>query len=333
MAEPTVCVKALRAPFFTAAVKTGLPIPELTARHHLPASLLTDLAARVPHSTVVRVWESLAEQCDDPGFGLTAATVLGVPQLDLVDHVLQRSTDVRALTVSFVRYQRLFHEANDVDFGEDADTFVARHQFTGDLPRSRHFVEFVLAMWLARLRSVAGERVGFRRVCFRHPPGTDAGRYQAVFGGEVVFGAPIDALILPSALLDQPLAGADPATRQAFEAQLAQDLAALSSSFPDRVRALIVGLMRSGSPEAFDIGGVARRLAVSRRTLQRRLSEDGRTFRDLLDDARRDVALAELARGASTVTDLAFLLGFSEHSAFSRAFRRWTGSSPAHYRS
>jgi AraC-like DNA-binding protein len=333
MGEPTVCVKALRPPFFTAAAKTGLSIPELVASFDLAPGVLTDLAARVPHSTVVRVWDALADRCDDAGFGLTAATLLGAPQLDLLDHVLQRSPSMRALGASFVRYQRLFHDANDVQFRDDPGGVVASHQLRGDLPRSRHFVEFILAMWVARLRSVLGaDRVALQRACFRHAAEADPARYHALFGPHLEFEASMDALVLPRNLLDEPVASGDPTAAKAFEGHLDHELGKLSSaSSPDAVRAQIVRLMRAGSEEAFDLGAIARRLAVSRRTLQRRLLEEGTTFRDLIDAARRDVALAELARGTSTVTDLAFLLGFSEHTAFSRAFRRWTGKSPVVY--
>jgi AraC-like DNA-binding protein len=91
----------------------------------------------------------------------------------------------------------------------------------------------------------------------------------------------------------------------------------------------VAARLRAGAGDAGDIEAIARKMGVSRRTLQRRLADAGTSFRDAVDAARREVALAELARGASSMTDLAFLLGFSEHSAFARAFRRWTGKSPA----
>ncbi|MFO0548109.1 MAG: AraC family transcriptional regulator [Polyangiaceae bacterium] len=333
MPEPTVCVKALRAPFFTAAVRTGQPIPVLKSSFALSPTLLTDLTARVPHRTVVRVWDALAEACADPTFGLSAAALLGVPQLDLVDHVLQRSPTMRALSSTFVRYQRLFHEANDSSLGEVDGAFVAEHRFEGALPSSRHFEEFILAMWMTRLRMLVGGGVASaERVFFRHRAPRDTSAYVAIFGREPEFEANSNALVLPVELLDRPLASHDPAALRAFEAHLEEELARLpAASFPDGVRAQVVGLMRAGSTDAFDIEAVARRAALSRRTLQRRLSEHGTSFRSVIDAARREVALEELSRGAATVTDLAFLLGFSEHSAFSRAFRRWTGKSPAGY--
>lgn len=218
-------------------------------------------------------------------------------------------------------------------FSEEADGVVASHQFRGEVQRSRHFIEFILAMWVARPRSLLGpERLVLQRVSFRHAAVAEPERYRALFGPNVEFNAPVDALVLPRSMMDEPLFAGDPAAAQAFAGHLDMELGRLSTgSSPEAVRAQVVQLMRAGSAEAFDLGAVARRMAVSRRTLQRRSLEEGTSFRDLIDAARRDVALAELSRGASTVTDLAFLLGFSEHSAFSRAFRRWTGKSPVVY--
>jgi AraC-like DNA-binding protein len=333
MAEPTVCVKALRAPFFMAAIATGVPVPELTTRFGVPATLLADLAARVPHARVMRLWDGLAELAGDESFGLTAATVLGAPQLDLVDVAAQRSPSVRALTESFGRYQRLFHDANDVRILEEGEVTIVRHRFSSDLRRSRHFMEFVLATWVARLRALVGPgRMELRGVTFRHARPAGGGPYEAALGAPVQFGAADDALILPRALLDQPVAGADPAAARALEAHLDRELLQLGSApFPDQVRSLVVGLLGAGSSLSGDIGHLARQLGVSRRTLQRRLADAGTSFRAVTDLARREVALAEMAKGTATTTDLAFLLGFSEHSAFARAFRRWTGQSPARY--
>ncbi|MCY1013835.1 helix-turn-helix transcriptional regulator [Nannocystis pusilla] len=73
-------------------------------------------------------------------------------------------------------------------------------------------------------------------------------------------------------------------------------------------------------------------MGTSERTMQRRLRQAGTSFRDVVDDVRREAALAQLGRRDATVTDIAFMLGFSDLSAFSRAFRRWTGASPSEYR-
>jgi AraC-like DNA-binding protein len=95
------------------------------------------------------------------------------------------------------------------------------------------------------------------------------------------------------------------------------------------IRKTIAELMKDGSP---DIGRVAKRLALSPRTLQRRLKDIGLEFKALVDDTRRRFAVEYLKDSENTLTEIAFLLGYSEVSAFSRAFKRWTGITPVGYR-
>lgn len=328
-AEPSVSVKALRAPFFAVAATTARPIPELAAEVGVELAVLSDTAARVPHSLVVHVWDTFAARSADPTFGLTAAAIVGAPHVDAIDYVLHRAATLRELVVRFLRYQRLFHEANASTVHEGDATCEVRLRFEGELPRSRHFTEFVLAVWAARLRSFGVRELG--RVSLRHAAAPRRDAYARAFGDAVRFDAPHDGLELARARLDEPLPDADPALAASFEAELERELAALrtGTAFADDVRAQLARLIRSG--DAHEIDAVARRLALSARTLQRRLGEDGTSFRELVDLARRDIALQALARPGADLTDLAFLLGFSEVSAFSRAFRRWTGHSPTEY--
>jgi AraC-like DNA-binding protein len=95
------------------------------------------------------------------------------------------------------------------------------------------------------------------------------------------------------------------------------------------VRELLVDALEAGEP---DVDAVADELAISGRTLQRRLRDEGTSFREVLATTRRDLAEALLATGVGSVTEIAHRLGFSETAAFSRAFRRWTGQSPATWR-
>jgi AraC-like DNA-binding protein len=92
------------------------------------------------------------------------------------------------------------------------------------------------------------------------------------------------------------------------------------------VRQLLVDALDAGEP---DVAAVAAELAMSPRTLQRRLGDEGTTFRDVLTDTRRGLADALLTAGDLSVTDVGLRLGFSETAAFSRAYRRWTGQSPS----
>jgi AraC-like DNA-binding protein len=332
---PTVCVKALRAPFFAAAARSRTPLSELAARVDVPLSLLSDLDARVPHATVVRVWDTFADHCEEPAFGLVAASFIGGGPLDLLDYALFCAPTLRELALRLRRYQSLFHDANDIVMEETEARLIVRHGFLPvegrEPPRSRHFIEFLAGMWAIRIRLATGKPLLKFAMTSRHAPPPDLALHRAMFGEDLTFDAEHDSLAIERALVDQPLVSSDPGGVAAFDAHLAAELdRRVEARFPDRVRLALVEHIKRG---CFDIDAIARAIACSRRTLQRRLMESGSSFREVLDAARREVALEAIARGGqmTTVTDLTFLLGFSDLSGFSRAFRRWTGQSPGTY--
>jgi AraC-like DNA-binding protein len=160
-------------------------------------------------------------------------------------------------------------------------------------------------------------------VRFTHA-GTPLPIYREVFGVDVTFGARRDEIELDAAQLDLRLASADPITSAVLEervAQLAQAPAG-RSPFVDQVRRAVAQI-----DGTVTLAALGKRLGISERTLRRRLEQEGQTLRALVDDVRRERADALLAAGSS-VKETAFALGFSEPSAFSRAYKRWTGTSP-----
>jgi AraC-like DNA-binding protein len=329
--EPLVCVKAVRAPFLAAATATGRSPMELAALAGIAPALLGEFAARVPHSTVVRVWDTFAALTGDPAFGVFTAQLLDGAPVSLVDYMLFHAEDVRDLWRRFARYQSLFHDANDVRDEARGDHVAFVHRFRGEPPTSRYFIEFILSMWVARLRRVLGQRLVPVAVSLRYPAPRDETRHLRHFGVPITFGAEQNELVFPRAVFDLRLPQADPSLREQLTRQLESELrqAGGEAAFLERARSSLRAQLLCGH---IDVGATARSLATSERTLQRRLREVGTSFRQLLDEVRRDVALGQISRGDVAVSDVAFLLGFSELSTFSRAFRRWTGSSPAAWR-
>ena len=329
--EPHVSIKAVRGPILAAATLSGRSPVELIAEVGLQPQLLGDADARIPHSTAVRVWDHFAAELKDDSFGLFAAQLLDAAPSDLVDYMLQHAVDLRDLWSRFGRYQSLFHDANDAVAEVRGSDVVFVQRFGKPLPQSRHLNEFIVANWLTRVRRALGRPLRPTAVRFRHPAPRDDARHLKVFDLPVTFDAAENALVVPAAVLDERLPAADPALRELLARQLDGKLREHDGepAWLDSARAALRDAMLAGQP---DIDTTARALAMSVRSLQRRLGAGGSSFRALLDDVRRELALAQMGRQTASVTDVAFLLGFSEVSAFSRAFRRWTGASPAQYR-
>jgi AraC-like DNA-binding protein len=193
------------------------------------------------------------------------------------------------------------------------------------LTHSRHWIEFSVAVIAERIRQTVGERLAFD-VEFAHDPPRRLTRHRRFFGGRVTFSMPCDRLTLEPSLLDRPLRTASAALAEVLDARLSEleAVAPAADPFLDRVRRAVLSSLDAADP------GLPRTLALlqmSRRTFQRQLQRRKTSYKHLLDEARRARASSLLDKDL-TVAEVSERLGFSEPSAFFRAFRRWTGGSP-----
>lgn len=193
---------------------------------------------------------------------------------------------------------------------------------------SRHHVDAVLAMLATAVRSLCAAPVVPRLACSSHPPPAAAGEHERVLGCPVRFGAREDALGYEPDALAREVLLADRELFLAADRLAVQQLARTAPDHPwkGRVNAAIAGAVAAG--EAPRIAEAATTLGVGPRRLQQRLRAEGTSFQRQLDEVRKQLAMACLRDGRSSPCDVAFLLGFSEQSAFTRAFRRWTGTTP-----
>jgi AraC-like DNA-binding protein len=195
----------------------------------------------------------------------------------------------------------------------------------------RHPGEMCLAAALTLSRGLTGIEWPVLAVRFQHAAPPSRQGVDAFFGRRASFGAPSNRLELDVAALSAPIRGADP---QVFE-YLGHHADALVSALPrsssvaEEVRRSIGPTLANGEPPQ---DRIARRLGMSGRTLQRRLREEGTTFAGVLDAARRERAMIFVAEARLSSAEIAFLLGYAEPTAFFRAFRRWTGTTPRAYR-
>ena len=194
--------------------------------------------------------------------------------------------------------------------------------------RGRILAEYMFATLALRAREATFGAFKVRAVRFSHAV-KSARPYEALFEAKVTFEPSADGveeLSLDAAHLELPLVGSDPYTVAAIESHVKKlDVGGEGLAFAERVRRAVEGELRSGSPA---IDGVARRLGVGTRALRRSLHDEGLSFREVVAQAQKDRAQALLTDGAS-IKAVAFALGFSEPSAFSRAYKRWTGRPPS----
>jgi AraC-like DNA-binding protein len=191
--------------------------------------------------------------------------------------------------------------------------------------------EATIASAVSLIRQTALDRFRPLEVRLRHPAPTTTTAHEVYFGCPVRFGAVEDSLTIGTEALDAPNRLADDGISRFLLSHLDQEIETVEAEVPlaGLVRQAISRALSEGVPRMADI---ARRLAMSERTLQRRLADEGLSFKSVVDATRRELAENLLRNGRYSVSEVAFLTGFSEQSAFHRAFRRWTDQTPTAFR-
>jgi AraC-like DNA-binding protein len=317
------------------AAKRGIAAEVLL--HPLGATLeqLAEPDAHVPVHWVAHVWNRAAELTGDPAFGLHAAEIANTQRGNVLDYVAEVCATARGIFASVMRHQRLLVSSSSLRLVERGR--VARFEAPGRPDTRPLFVDdFVLAQVVLRVRRRSPSGFPLRAVEFEHEaPRSHEARmeYSRIFGAPVRFGAVHDALEFDTSLLDEPLANSDPLLAgmllQHADAQLCTRDDTVETSVNAALRRHIVS---TGFVTPLSTHAIARTLGLSERSMQRRLHEEGTSFKEVVDDVKRQWALERLADPRQSVSDVAFVLGFAEVSAFSRAFRRWTSKSPAQWR-
>ncbi|MFI1098042.1 AraC family transcriptional regulator ligand-binding domain-containing protein [Streptomyces sp. NPDC020917] len=289
----------------------------------LPRVLTAPETARTPSAHTYRLWGAVVARSGRRDAGLHAATGYRPGMLDLFDYLLSTAATLgeglahASANVHLVSSNSLLTTEECGD--EITVTYAVRH---GDEELRGVVAEFALAVVTAQLRHTTGTAFSPLRVSFAHRAPSRADGYRAAFGSaQIEFGAGQDALTLHRGDLERPLVTADPALAAIIRRTAAALSAPHQAGTPavPGLREVIAGQLPDGRPS---LAEAARRLAVSPRTLQRRLGESGTTWRAELDAVRRDQA-AGLHPSETGPQARAARLGFAESRSLRRAMNRW----------
>jgi AraC-like DNA-binding protein len=291
---------------------------------------LSDPDLRIPIAKSTEVWRTAYDASGDPALGVRVVEDLEVERLTLFAYLAASSETGRQAFERATRYARIAVDNLDFELIVDGEHTICRTGVLGFV-RSRSETEFAVGLMVKLAPFVAGEGEE-RSAWFRHEAPPYAAEVEAVFGCPVKYGQRFDAIVGRSDRIDAPLPRADSALCSLLEAHAAGLLARVPqpAGFTDRVRERISALLPRGEATA---ERVAAELVLSPRTLRRRLAGAKTSYQQLLDEVRLELARSALGQKGISVNEVAFLLGFSDASAFHKAFRRWTGRSPGEYAS
>jgi AraC-like DNA-binding protein len=309
-----------------AAEVAGLDMDEDRARLGLSARTHEGVDGHVTISRYIDLWERVMRRLHDPSFPLAVARA-PVEDLGLVGFLVMTSQTVSEALDRGIRYQRIWASRGQWELprAEPRKVSILWTPFGSDARLGvRASTEFAMASMVSGVRALSRTELVPKRVLFTHPCPTDIAAHRALFGTAPRFGAPRTLLEFDASDLALPIATANLPLSAYLEAQCRAVLAEGPADEPTvaRVRALIIAAMRSGTTTPSGTSA-ARQLGLSHRTLLRRLAEAGHSYQGILDRIRRDATASHLHEGRLTISEIAYLVGFSSLSAFHRARRRW----------
>jgi AraC-like DNA-binding protein len=290
-----------------------------------------DLAShRYRHLFLEKAGELLNDDC----FGLHLAAETDPREFGAIYYVVAASDTALDGLRNLMRYVRVVSTAEAFTVHEDQFNFaIEGRSVRGIEGFGRHMFEYGDAVLLAVLRNLTQSNLRPVSMKFDHRRSTSLAEFVQFFGCPVEFGAPIHRVVFLKSTLQAPLRSADPhllnVVRSFFDEALRRR-EYTSTPLRARVEQLVSDLLPNGKAT---VGNVAKALSMSTRTLNRRLADEGTNYAAVLDDLRRDLALRSLKDDRLELTQIAWLLGYSEVSSFNHAFRRWTGATPKAVRS
>ena len=297
--------------------------------------LLTDEATGVDASKCIDFLEHAARLSGDDTFGLKLGKTYDMRASGLSTYVSLSAETLREGLLNAIRYGTLSDTSADYALEARGNVATVRMDSRSAYFRShRQAAEFKMAFVVASCGHWVSGRFRPLEIRFAHPRSSSIAEFTKYFDCPVLFASEATEVLFDPAALSLPMRAADPhlarAARRASATNSWQSDAPGRASLRSRVESFVLKALPKGAPEA---ANVARSMGLSERSLARYLHAESTSYREVLNDLRRDAAKSYSSDPSLSIGQIAYLLGYAEQSAFTTAFRRWTGHSPRSHRS
>jgi AraC-like DNA-binding protein len=330
-ARPMISLAAATGLFEAIAARGGNP-DQILRKFGIDRSAFSEPEGFIPSSVFAGVLEEAAEATADACFGLHLGEHYNPRNIGPVAYVVLNSPTVRAGIENIERYLHVYNEAAKWFFTSEGNRGYIRYLLTDlGIKSLRHSNEHEMTIAFNTLRMMVGSQWAPKEIQFAHEAPEQTSEHLRIFHAPVSFGCKTNAIVTDLHFVEREVLAADQRLYQILKRYLDHVLGKMprEDCLLASVRRATAETMRDGE---LRLVRVAKQMAMSARTLQRQLKERGVDFKHLADDTRQRFAMNYLKDRRNTLTEVAFLLGYSELSAFNRAFKRWTGSTPLDYR-
>jgi AraC-like DNA-binding protein len=308
----------------------GIDPRPLFEAENIHLKLPIDPCLRLPYEKIDRIRARAVELTGDEAMGLRAASVYLVSQFGALGYAFQASLTLRKACQRLERFSRVLNDKAIVIVEDDDDCMGITLKLDVDSENRPVRDDAALAMLTRMCRMIGGDQFRLRAVNFKHAAPADIQPYFEYFGCQLNFEQAENQILIPLALADETLDGANPELALLNDQVVTRRLAAIDrNDIVARVQAAIIDQLPNGN---ISDESVADSLHMSVRTMHRKLVAADSNFRNLLVEMRRELAEQYILDNSLTLTEISLLLGFSEPSSFSRAFKNWTGSAPSEVR-
>ncbi|MBA1145964.1 AraC family transcriptional regulator [Ectothiorhodospiraceae bacterium WFHF3C12] len=312
----------------------GVEATEVMSACGLDPAVLRDPDLRVPIQRVNSLLEVACEATGDPAFPLRLASYAHPSTFSILGYSMMASESLRDMLERLARYKRIVSDTCRLELRETPDTVALQMRLACDSEGrpvlSQHSICGFFSVVLRFMRHLHDPEFAPRSAGLTGKPPRFADALADDLDCRISFGATANHLVFDRALLEAPLPTANPQITRLHERLLVQSIARLDrEDMVSAVRSQIMDSLPMGPPTQAEL---ARRLHLSRRHLQRKLGNQGTSYKTLLDETRRSLALQHLQEGQLSLGEISYMLGFSSVNNFSRAFQRWMGLPPGLYR-
>ena len=292
-----------------------------------------DDAVRLEVPKQIRILELASEELKDGLLGFHLARNFDLREIGLVYYVIASSERFGDAVQNGKRYCTIMNEGVRLSVKlDDQAAAIALNYVDVDRQSDRHQIEFWLVTLVRICRQVTDTRLAPRHLRIRHQRHETPAEMRSFFGCDVEFGAASDEIIFPAPVASLPIVGSDNHLNNLllrYAEEALADRPQKRASLRSAVERVLPQLLPHAKGSA---SNVAQKLAISRRTLSRKLRDEDVAFAEILEDTRVALAKRYLAERDLPVSQIAWLLGYGEVSSFTHAFKRWTGMTPRQFR-
>jgi AraC-like DNA-binding protein len=313
-------------------MELGIPQKVLESAVGFSKEELANDDLKIPvENTIKMLKKSIALKGPDIAIKLGAKATPEI--MGVLGQIMKNCTNLREAADQFIRFQNLYLAVSKFKIRIEGSSSILSHSVTAPVSDydNQLINEVNLSICVAAARKLIGAEFVPKEVRFSHKKPEYVEVYKQHFRSPLKFNQKENAIVMDRNIGQKTIPDSYPYMKNIL-LKYAEDLLTrleAGKQFQDDVKRIISDLLPKG---IVDIERVSERLNMSRWTLNRRLKKEGTTFKDLLTELRREFAINYLENGILSITEIAFLLGYSEDSAFHRAFKSWTGATPNEYR-